>query len=208
MSEDKEENGVTAAELARIFNVSRMTVARHVKSGSIIQVGESESGKKLYSQKQAGSFLKNSVLNNRKINSQKTITPNHGKVIDDGSLPEGTAFDDWLVDLFGDDFKSLDDQGKLARSRSVREARMAALADIDTRKARGELIERETIGRQIKMVSAAWCATMHTFPSRWSSDLVAMNDQHEIKQYIAEEINKLIDEVVDKLNKLEDPEER
>ncbi|MDQ7104196.1 hypothetical protein REA38_11610 [Serratia sp. MF2] len=210
MARPKKIDGKTAAELSRMFDVNRSTVTRHVQSGNIISIGESEKGSKLYDPEQAGPFLRNAILNSRKIDSDNSSIEESSiaKPVHDEVIPVGTEFDEWLIDLFGSDFSKLDDQKKLSRSRSVREARMAALADIETKKARGLLIEKETVGRQLKMISASWCATLHTFPSRWSSDLVAMTNQHEIKQYLIDEMNNLIDEVLEKWRALEDPEER
>jgi len=55
----------TAAELARIYKVSRMTVSRHVKSGWIKPVSATASGKPLYDPEQARSAPGLAWLNNR-----------------------------------------------------------------------------------------------------------------------------------------------
>lgn len=153
----------TAAELAMLFGVNRSTVSRHINNGNIIKVSETKTEKPLYDPEQAGPFLHNSVLNNRKINSQKIPVTSPIDTCNVKTPARRTDFYEWIIDLFGEDFAELDDHGKIVRARALRESRMAFQADMDARKSNGSLLEKGILGPQIKMISAAWCATAY-FP--------------------------------------------
>lgn len=196
---------LTRAELAREFDVSEKTVSRKVKDGSIVQAGETPKGKPLFDPEQASSHLLNAALNNRNIGALKSGDDDLVDQLLENDLedsPDKEDVDIWLKGLFGSDFKYLDDQKKLARARVVREARLAALADIDVRKAVGALIERETVSDELITIAAELTSIMHSWPARLSPELSAMTAQHEIKQYLIEEVNLLIERMKTRLKEV------
>lgn len=214
---------LTQAQIARKFSVSRARVSQAVKANQLIAAGQTDSGKALYSRAEAEqvfslSFLNNRVINNSRSNGEKDPDKNvkspsriNKNVKSSSQVNKSDAdqvqlitegVDQWLQTLLGDDFPKLKDADKIARSRAVREARMDALADIDVRKAQGELIEREIIGNEAKVIGAEVTAIMHNWPARLSPELAVMVDQHTIKQFLIDEVNKLIDHLETRLSEV------
>ena len=195
----------TAAELSREFNVSKETVSRRIKNGEIVRSGETPNGKPLFDPEQAAPYLLNAALNNRNIGALKSGDDDFVDQLLENDLddsPDKEDVDIWLKGLFGSDFKYLDDQKKLTRARVVREARLAALADIDVHKAVGALIERETVSNELITIAAELTSIMHSWPARLSPELSAMTDQHEIKQYLIDEVNLLIERMKARLKEV------
>ncbi|MEC5505833.1 hypothetical protein P9911_008270 [Klebsiella oxytoca] len=213
---------MTQAQIAREFSVSRARVSQAVKGGKLIAAGQAESGKALYSRADAEQVFALSFLNNRVINKvgkagkgnvkppselNKNVNPsatvNKKKETETDQVKAiADDVDQWLQTLLGDGFSKLNDAGKIARSRAVREARMAALADIEVRKAQGELIEREIIGNEARTIGAEITAIMHNWPARLSPELAVMDDQYQIKQFLIDEVNKLIDQLGKRLSEV------
>lgn len=213
---------LTQARIAREFSVSKARVSQAVKEGKLIPAGQTGTGKPLFSREDAASVFSLSFLNNRNINHAQTgdeiaeqkkvklpekvkSTNAINKKVKDEADPVQSITENvdlWLQELLGSDFSRLADAGKIARSRAVREARMAALADIEVRKAQGELIEREIIALEAVSIGAEITAIMHNWPARLSPELSVMTDQHEIKQFLIDEVNKLIDHLDRKLSEV------
>ncbi|MBZ7264556.1 hypothetical protein FMK81_24020 [Klebsiella oxytoca] len=213
---------LTQAKIAREFSISRARVSQSVKAGKLIAAGQTESGKPLYSRSDAEQVFALSFLNNRVINKPGQAIAENAKqpsgidenvnlsaAVNKKKEPETDQVkaitadvDQWLQTLLGEGFSKLNDAGKIARSRAVREARMAALADIEVRKAQGELIEREIIGNEARTIGAEITAIMHNWPARLSPELAVMDDQYQIKQFLIDEVNKLIDQLGKRLSEV------
>ncbi|MEY0300794.1 hypothetical protein AB7W11_02575 [Providencia manganoxydans] len=166
---------LTQAQIAREFSLSKGTVSDYVKSGRLKSSGETKTGKPLFSREDAKKVSSLAHLNNRKINKASPSSKAHiSKVTPDSSFdgqsdPVGEislGVDSWLLSLLGKDFEQLGDAAKINRSRAIREARLAALADIDVRKAQGELIEKELVAQDARACGAAVTSLMHTWPAR------------------------------------------
>lgn len=221
---------LTQAEIAREFSVDKALVSRNVKSGNLKPKKFTDTGKPLFSYEDAKKLFANSFLNNRKINhiksdsktdkkdepkSLKSIPKESTKKVDKkltvnelvNELTESSTLDEWFQELLGPDYDFLDDASKIARSRAVREMRLAALEDLNVRKQKGLLIEKEVLDFELKTIGAEMTSILHNFPSRLSPDLSVMNDQHEIKQYLIDEVNQLIDRMKAKLEELDKEQE-
>ncbi|WP_434171236.1 hypothetical protein AHYW_002630 [Providencia manganoxydans] len=202
---------LTQAQIAREFSLSKGTVSDYVKSGRLKPSGETKTGKPLFSREDAKKVSSLAHLNNRKINKASPSSKAHiSKVTPDSSFdgqsdPVGEislGVDSWLLSLLGKDFERLGDADKINRSRAIREARLAALADIDVRKAQGELIEKELVAQDARACGAAVTSLMHTWPARLAPELAVMTDQHEIKQLLISEVNNLIDLMESKIKEV------